>query len=85
MTTLSPDTHPSVEHLQMDLLRKMPAWRKLELMAELSEAVRSLAWAGLRPRHPDDSPIRRKRHLADLMLGPELAAQVYSPLPEEEE
>ena len=58
---------------------------ELELMAEMGETVRALALAGLRQRHPDDSPAQRKRRLADLMLGPELAAQVYGPLPEEEE
>ena len=85
MKTLSPDTHPSTEQLQIDLLRKMPPWRKLELMAEMSEVVRALALAGLRQRHPDDSPGQRKRRLADLMLGPELAAQVYGPLLEQGE
>lgn len=80
MTTLSPDTHPSAEQLQKDLLRRMPAWRKLELMAEMGEVVRALALAGLRQQHPDDSPAQRKRRLADLMLGPALAARVYGPL-----
>jgi hypothetical protein len=47
MTTLSPDTHPSAEQVQMDLMRRMPAWRKLELMAEMGETLRALALAGL--------------------------------------
>jgi len=35
---------------------------------------------GLRQRHPGDTPARRYRRLADLMLGPELAARVYGPM-----
>jgi hypothetical protein len=83
MATLSSDTHPSAEQVQLDLLRKMPPWRKLQLMAEMGETVRALALAGLRLRYPNDSPAQRKRRLADLMLGPDLAAQVYGPLREE--
>jgi hypothetical protein len=83
MTALSPDTHPEIERLQIERLRQMPAWRKVALMAEMSQTVRTLALAGLRQRHPDDTPAQRWRRLADLLLGPELAAKVYAPLPEE--
>jgi hypothetical protein len=85
MATLSSDTHPSAEQLQIDLMRGMPPWRKLQLMAEMGETVRALALAGPRQRYPNDSPAQRKRRLADLMLGPELAAQVYGPQQGEEE
>ena len=44
-----------------------------------------LALAGLRQRYPDDSPSQRRRRLADLILGTELAARAYGPMPEEEE
>jgi len=53
------------------------------LMAGMSQTVRTLALAGLRQRHPDDTPAQRRRRLADLLLGPELAACVYGPLPED--
>ena len=80
---LSSDTHPDIERLQIERLREMPAWRKLELTAEMGRAVRTLALAGLRQRYPDDTPAQRRRRLADLMLGPEVAARVYGPGPEE--
>jgi hypothetical protein len=83
MTALSPDTAPEVERLQVERLRQMPSWRKMALMAEMSQTVRTLALAGLRQRHPDDTPAQRRRRLADLLLGMELAARVYGPLPEE--
>jgi hypothetical protein len=83
MTTLSPDTTPEIERLQVERLRQMPPWRKMALMAEMSQTVRLLALAGLRQRHPDDTPAQRQRRLADLLLEPELAARVYGPLPED--
>jgi hypothetical protein len=75
------DTHPDIRRLQIERLREMPPWRKIALMVELSETVRLLALAGLRQRYPDDTPSERRRRLADLMLGPELAARVYGELP----
>jgi hypothetical protein len=39
--------------------------------------VRTLALAGLRQRYPDESPEQRRRRLADLILGPDLARRVY--------
>jgi hypothetical protein len=61
----------------------MPPWRKLELVGDMNAAVQTLALAGLRQRHPDDTPEQRRRRLADLMLGAELAACVYGPMQEE--
>ena len=84
MTTLSPDTHLEIERLQIELLRQMPSWRKMSLMAGMNQTVRTLALAGLRQRHPQDSPARRRRRLASLLLGPDLAATVYGALPEED-
>jgi len=84
MKALSPDTHPEIERLQIERLRQMPSWRKMTLMAEMNQTVRTLALAGLRQRHPDDTPAKRRRRLADLLLGPDLAAMVYGPLPEED-
>ena len=84
MTALSPDTSPEVERLQIELLRQMPAWRKIALVGDMNEAVRALALAGLRHRYPDDTPAQRRRRLADLTLGAALAARVYGPLPEGE-
>ena len=79
MVTLSADTSPQIEQMQIEGLRQMPPWRKLELVGEMNRALRDLALAGLRQRYPDDTPARRKRRLADLLLGPKLAARVYGP------
>jgi len=82
--TLSPDTHPDIERLQIQRLRQMPPWRKMALVGEMNRTVRTLALAGLRQRYPNDSPAQRQRRLADLVLGPELAARVYGPLWEQD-
>ena len=79
---LTTDTCPDVEGLRIERLRRMPTWRKMELMAEMSETVRQLALTGLRQRNPDDTPARRRRGLADLLLGEELVARVYGAGPE---
>jgi hypothetical protein len=76
---LWPDTRPEVERLQVERLRQMPDWRKMALMAEMGQSVRTLALAGLRQRHPTDIPAQRRRRLADLLLGPDLAACAYGP------
>ncbi|MFN2132824.1 MAG: hypothetical protein ACK2VD_20020 [Anaerolineae bacterium] len=83
MSTLSADTSPEIERIQIERLRQMPAWRKLELAGEMSRAVRRLALVGLRQRYPGDTPAQRRRRLADLMLGAELAARVYGPGPDD--
>ncbi len=82
MTILSPDTSPVIERLQIERLRQMPPWRKMALMAEMCQAVQTLALAGLRQRHPADTPAQQRRRLADLQLGSELARRVYGPWPE---
>jgi hypothetical protein len=76
------DTSPEIERLQIEALRQMPAWRKLKLVAELNETVRTLALAGLRQRHPHDTPDQLRRRLAGLLLGEELALKAYGPLPD---
>ena len=76
------DTTPEAEAVLFRLWRETPAWRKWQLMEDLNRTGRALALAGLRRRHPDDPPEVLRRRLADLLLGPELAAEVYGPGPE---
>jgi hypothetical protein len=78
------DLRPEAEKVQIELLRQAPAWRKMEMVAQMNETVRTLALCGLRQRHPNASPEELRRRLADLLLGPELAARAYGPPPWEE-
>jgi hypothetical protein len=77
MSVLSSDTHPKMEALQIELIRRMPAWKKLAVVDGLNETVRTLAVSGIRERHPNATPQEVQRMLADLMLGVELARKVY--------
>ena len=83
MATLSADTAPEIEAIQLAHLREMPAYRKLALVGEMYRSVRALAVAGLRLRYPNDTPAQRQRRLADLLVESELAQRAYGPLPEE--
>lgn len=62
------------------LLRQAPPWRKLHMVGQLNQTVRTLALSGLRQCHPEAPPQELRRRLADLLLGPDLATQVYGPL-----
>jgi hypothetical protein len=74
------DTPTPILEKQIELIRRMTPARKIELVGEMNQAVRELALAGLRHRHPSDSPAQLIRRLADLQLGPELAERVYGPM-----
>jgi hypothetical protein len=42
LTTLSPDTDPETEKLQIEGLRQMPPWRKTALVSSMNRMVRCL-------------------------------------------
>jgi hypothetical protein len=77
MTALYPDTHPKMEALQIQLIRRMPAWKKIAIMDGLNETVKTMAISGIKQRHPNAAPAQIQRMLAELMLGAELARKVY--------
>ncbi len=77
------DTHPRVEKLQIELMRKAPAWRKLSLLGQMNLTVKTLALSGLRQRYPNASEKEIQRLLADLILGAELASKAYGPWSQE--
>lgn len=80
MRTQSPDTSPEAERVLIELLRRTPTWRKLRMVEDTNRSVKDLLLAGLRERFPQDPPKLLRRRLADLWLGPELAAAAYGPL-----
>jgi hypothetical protein len=84
MRTMAQDTHPDAERALIELLRRAPAARKLAMVLSANRTARVLALTGLRERHPGESPARLRRRLADLWLGPELAAKAYGSLPDHE-
>ena len=76
------DTDRGTEVLLVELERRTPAWRKLELASSLNRMVLEFSLAGLRQRNPEANDEELKRLLADIVLGPELAARVYGTSPD---
>ncbi len=81
---LFPDTRPEAEAVLIGLLRQAPPWRKLHMVAQMNQTVRTLVLSGLRARHPEATPQELRRCLADLLLGPDLASRAYGPSKAEE-
>jgi hypothetical protein len=77
MSTLSSDTNPKIEAIQIEIIRRMPAWKKIAMVDSLNETVKTLAISGIQERHPDATPQQIRRMLAELMLGADLAQKVY--------
>ena len=77
MSAYYSDTHPKIEQMQIELIRKMPSWKKFATVDDLNETVRTLAISGIKQRHPGATPTEIRRMLADILLGQELARKVY--------
>jgi hypothetical protein len=77
---LYPDTDAEAERVQMEIYRRMPAWKKIQLVEEANRMSRALVLAGLRSRYPEASPEEIRRRFFGVWLGEELATEVYGPL-----
>lgn len=78
------DTHPDMERLHLELMGRLPPWRKMEMMGEMWATMKTLMLVGLRRRHPAAGEEELQRRMADLLLGAELAEKVYGPPPYED-
>lgn len=74
---LFPDTDEQTERVLLELVRAMPAWRKLEQVADLTNTVRQLAMIRLREEYPNAHENELRFRLAIHMLGNNIAALVY--------
>ena len=77
MAVLSRDTDRQSELIQIAVIRKLPPWRKLELLNDACETTTALVRAGLRARFPDLDPTQIQRKLMGLVFGEEIAKQVW--------
>lgn len=78
MTALYSDTHPEIEQIQIEIIRRMPSWKKFAAVDDLNETVRAFALSGIKQSHPDASEGQIQFLLAERILGSELAHKVYS-------
>jgi len=74
---LNRDTAPSIEARQVERWREMTPEQKLMAAASASAAVRELAMAGLRLRHPAANEREIFLRYAMLTLGVQNAVMVY--------
>ena len=77
MSILSSDTHPKIEKMQIEFIRRMPSWKKFAIVDGLNETVKTLAMSGIKQRNPNATTEQLNRMLAGLILGEELARKVY--------
>ncbi len=77
MKTISSDTQPSTEALQIGLLRQASPTRKMNMLAGLNDTARLLVLTGLRSQYPRAGEAELCRKLANLLLGVELAQKLY--------
>jgi len=77
MGVLSSDSHPKIERMQIEFIRRMPAWKKFSIVDGLNETVKIMATTGIKQRNPSATPEQIHHMLAALMLGEELARKVY--------
>ena len=63
------------------MLAALPGARRLELAAQLSQGVRTLAEAGLRHRHPGAGEEEIRCRLAALLYGRPAAERLFGRVP----
>ena len=71
------DTDPKIEQIQIELICKMPSWKKFAAIDDLNETVKTFALSGIKQRHPGATAVQLQRMLADILLGQDLAKKAY--------
>lgn len=78
---LSLDTPFEVERLQIEGWRRMSPAEKAAMVNALTTAAIEMAKAGIRHRHPGESPERHRMRLAEILHGTEIARRLFPDLP----
>lgn len=77
------DTSPSADARYHELLRALPPERRLETAMKLSRAVRELAIAGIRQRHPDADEHEVRVRLVVRLYGRAAAERLFGAVPDD--
>jgi hypothetical protein len=77
------DTSEAASRRYKELLRSASPLQRLEQAARLTQAVRELAIAGIRERHPTIQDDEVAVRLAVRLYGRETAARLFGPLPDD--
>ena len=86
MNIQSSDTHPEIERLHIELIRKAPISRRLQMVTSLVKTTWQLSWQGICKRYPHDSEEAQiERFLTLLYKDEALARKVASLLAQRRE
>ena len=77
MEPILSDTSPEIEQILIEGYRIMPAWKKLQQVAEMTQFVRQLAMNDVRRKHPRADEREIKLRLASRWLDPELMRKAF--------
>ena len=67
MKPLSFDTHPNVERLHIEMIRKAPLSLRLNMVTSLIQTTRQLSWRGICERYPQETLESRLRRFILLL------------------
>lgn len=70
------DTSPDAGEVFLQLLRKAPPWRKLEVVSDLNRTLRELVLSELDERYPGKSDEELRLLLAGRLYGAEVARAI---------
>jgi hypothetical protein len=77
MKPLSVDTTPDAQRMHYELMRRLPAWKRLALAFELTQATRKLILVNLRHRFPKASEEEIRRRFIARVLPREDVIRAY--------
>lgn len=74
------DTHPEIERLHIELIRKAPISRRLLMVASLIKTTRQLSWQGICERYPHDTEEARIERFFTLLYKDNVLARKVASL-----
>lgn len=77
------DTSPEADARYHELLRRMPPEARLEAAMRLSQAVRELALADIRARHPAADEHEQRVRLTVRLYGRDCARRLFGQVPDD--
>lgn len=80
---LNGDTSPQADARYHELLRRMAPERRLDAAMRLSQAVRELAEAGIRERHPEADEREIRIRLTVRLYGRAQAQRLFGAVPDD--
>ena len=77
MKSLSRDTSPEIQKIFFEMLRDVPASKKLSLTFDLIQTTRLFVFSGLRSRFPEASETELRRRLVSKLLHRDDVIKAY--------